>query len=611
MKKRNLINILIEILYLATIFAYLLIIKDIYSKNIFYDFEVFMGIALAIIGVSLLAGSHINKYLNLILCSLYTLYLVAQKTYYNGFSSYFRFATALDLGSEVAEQGAAIGELFDAKDIIPFVVLLLITIIFLVLRYAFKCKTMYKWYIRLCSIACFGLAFFSINAMVREIDSTYNGDNFGMNHTDFYIYDTINNPESFVENLGLLTYGYRDAVSLFEDKQNNELYDENLNEYYSSLSNLKEANEYTGLFKDKSLLVIQSESLNNFAISEDLTPTLYRIKNNCIEVTNFDTPLLFGSTSDSEFMANTSFIPEAEGYSVCYQYVDNTYPLTLGNLFRENGYTTNAFHNNYSEYYNRGETFVNYGYDFFGCYELGLEDTSADTVVSDQIAWIDCEKDKFMTFWVSYSGHQPYTMDATGVTEENVAKVREKYPNLEDNLVIYIAKIIDFDQSVEQFLNIMEWTGRLDDVVIAIYGDHIAKALADSRGTNFTDTFGDDETLRYTPLYIYANNMEHVTVEKYCTALDLIPTIMNLWDIDYDSEYAFGNDILDPSYGGFCFDINGNCWNNDFYYNSTDGSIVTYNGYSETSAQDIVNEFIKKREICKETLIVDYFKETD
>ena len=103
--------------------------------------------------------------------------------------------------------------------------------------------------------------------------------------------------------------------------------------------------------------------------------------------------------------------------------------------------------------------------------------------------------------------------------------------------------------------------------------------------------------------------MEHVTVEKYCTALDLIPTIMNLWDIDYDSKYAFGNDILDPSYGGFCFDINGNCWNNDFYYSAVDGSIVTYNGYSKEEAEKIVNDFNKKREICKETLIVDYFKE--
>ena len=168
---------------------------------------------------------------------------------------------------------------------------------------------------------------------------------------------------------------------------------------------------------------------------------------------------------------------------------------------------------------------------------------------------------------------------------------------------------MDFDKSVEQFLNVMEWTNRSDDVVIIIYGDHIVKALDDSNSSSFIDTFGSDKTLKYTPLYIFANNMEHVKIDKYCTTLDLIPTIMNLWDIDYDSKYAFGNDILDGSYSGFCFDVNGNYWNDDFYYNAVDGTIVTYNGYSKTSAQEIVDEFNKKREICKETLIVDYFKD--
>lgn len=91
-------------------------------------------------------------------------------------------------------------------------------------------------------------------------------------------------------------------------------------------------------------------------------------------------------------MVNTSFIPEAEGYSVCYQYVNNTYPLTLGNLFKNNGYSTNAFHNNFGEYYNRFTTFNNYGYEFFDSYGLGIESEANDASVSEQIGWIDTEK---------------------------------------------------------------------------------------------------------------------------------------------------------------------------------------------------------------------------
>lgn len=613
MKKKNIMNVLLEILYLFIIFAYLLIIKSVYSVNAGYDFQMFTAFSLVVIGVALLVGGHANKYTSFIFCSIYTLYLVAQKTYYNGFGSYFRFSTALQLGKEVAEQKGAIGELFDLRDLVPFSVLIVITVVFLMLRYAFKIKTKYKWYVRLSSLLCFLLSFVFINVMTKNITETSGGEdnNFMIYKTDYYIYDSINNPEAFVKKLGLLTYGYRDMVSLFEDKKDDNLYLDEINQYFDGVNNTNKTNAYTGLFKDKSLIVIQAESLNNWGISEELTPTLYRMMTSGIHFSNFDTPLLIGSTSDSEFMANTSFIPEAEGYSVCYQYVNNTYPLSLGNLFNDNGYKTTAFHNCYAEYYNRDITFKNYGYDFFDCYALGVDTFTADSVLAEQIAYIDVEKDKFMSFWITYSGHQEYVADGVGVDDNDVTKIKEVYPNLDDEYVYYIAKTMDLDKAVEQILNIMEWNGRLDDVVILIYGDHIAKSLDFSEGSNFKEVFGDDESMLYTPMFMYANNMEGVTIDKYCTALDILPTLMNLWDFNYDNKYAFGSDIFDESYRGFAFDANGNCWNNDFYYNSTDATITTYNGYSEDDAWSIINDFNKKREICKGVLKVDYFKKAE
>lgn len=612
MRKKNIINILFEVLFYLSIFAYMLVIKSIYSTNVSYDLKAFFGFALAIIGISILVGGHVNKYVSLLLCTIYTLYLVAQKTYFKGFGSYFRFSTAKELSSEVAGQGAAINELFDMKDIIPFVVLFLIVVIFLVLRYCLKIKTKYKWYVHLSSLLCFLLAFVSINSMVKQVYATNTNDNFQIYHTDFYVYDTVNNPKVFVDNLDLLTFEFRDLQSLIQEQKNTELYAEKIDNYFNSIDSTKKTNDYTGMFKDKSLLVIQAESLNNFGINEELTPTLYKMINNSIQITNFDTPLLIGSTSDSEFMANTSFIPEAEGYSVCYQYVNNAYPLTIGNLFKNNGYSTNAFHNNYGEYYNRFTTFDNYGYEFFDSYGLGIESEANDASVSEQIGWIDAEKEKFVSLWISYSGHQPYGLEDVGVNKEDVETIKKLYPNLNDDYVSYLAKAMDFDRAVEQFLNVMEWTERINDVVVVIYGDHVAKGLDLSRGTNFDEVFGvnsdDNPSITYTPLFIYANDMEHQVIDKYCTALDILPTLMNLWGIDYNDEYAFGHDILDDEYRGFCFDANGNYWNNDFYFNSTNNAITTYNGYSEDSAREIVNNFNEKREICKEILKIDYFK---
>lgn len=612
MRKKNIINILFEILFYLCVFAYMLVIKSIYSTNVTYDLKVFFGFALAIIGICILVGGHANKYVSLILCAIYTLYLVAQKTYYKGFGSYFRISTAKELSSEVAGQGAAINELFDMKDIFPFLILLLILVAFLIIRYCFKMKTKYKWYVHLSSLLCFLLSFISINSMIKQINSTNTNDNFQIYHTDFYLYDTVSNPKSFVDNLGLLTFEFRDLQSLIDNKKNTKLYKEKIDEFFYNKNLIKKSNDYTGLFKDKSLLIIQAESLNNFGINEELTPTLYKMINDSIQITNFDTPLLIGSTSDSEFMVNTSFIPEADGYSVCYQYVDNTYPLTLGNLFKNSGYRTNAFHNNFGEYYNRFTTFDNYGYEFFDSYGLGIESETNDGLVSEQIGWIDAEKEKFVSLWISYSGHQPYGLEDVGVNKEDVETIKTLYPNLNDDYVSYLAKTMDFDKAVEQFLNVMEWMGRIDDVVVVIYGDHVAKGLDLSRDTNFDEVFGmnsdDNPSIVYTPMFIYANGMEHQVIDKYCTALDILPTLMNLWDIDYNYEYAFGHDILDDEYRGFCFDANGNYWNNDFYFNSTNNAITTYNGYSEDSAREIVSDFNKKREICKEILKIDYFK---
>ena len=79
MRKKNIINILFEVLFYLSIFAYMLVIKSIYSTNVAYDLKVFFGFALAIIGICILVGGHANKYVSLVLCAIYTLYLVAQK----------------------------------------------------------------------------------------------------------------------------------------------------------------------------------------------------------------------------------------------------------------------------------------------------------------------------------------------------------------------------------------------------------------------------------------------------------------------------------------------------------------------------------------------------
>lgn len=612
MKKKNIINVLLETLYLLIFFAYLLIVKIQYSVNVSYDFTTFMVVSLIIIGVMILCGSHLNKYVGLLLGSIYSLYLIAQRIYYRGFESYFKFSTALSLFDEVADQTGAIKELCRFNDFIPLIVLLLITIVFLVLRYAFKIKTKYRWYIRLSSIICFVIPCLLMSSMVKEINATALEDNVLIYQTDYYIYHNVYNPGAFVERFGLITYGIKDAQKTISGKDDTALYKENIDSYFQSVDNTKKTNDYTGMFEGKNLILIQCESLTNFGISNpELTPTLYNMRNSSIDIRQFETPVLVGSTSDAEFMSNTSFIPEGDGYTVCYEYAENTYPLTLGNIFNSNGYTTNAYHGNYGDYYNRKVTMPNYGYNFFDSYLLGSAAEVADTYISEQMSWIEVEQDKFMAFWITMSGHSPYEAGSIGVNDENVAKVREVYPKLDDYYVYYFAKIMDLDQAIENLIKVLTWTNRLDDTVIILYGDHRGKGiLAD--GNSFNDSYGDNASanpwINRTTMMIWSNSTEYTQIDKHGTAIDILPTICNLWNLDYETKYAFGHDLLDPDYEGYSFDVNGNVWNESFYYDAATNQMdVKAQAYSEDTAWDIVNEFYRKREVCSQILKIDYF----
>ena len=43
--------------------------------------------------------------------------------------------------------------------------------------------------------------------------------------------------------------------------------------------------------------------------------------------------------------------------------------------------------------------------------------------------------------------------------------------------------------------------------------------------------------------------MESVKIEKYASSLDVLPTILNLFGIEFDSRLLMGRDILSDSYG--------------------------------------------------------------
>ena len=615
MDKKRMVANLVEAIYLAGMFLYMLVLKSVYSVASSYDFLMFICISALIIGILILIGPRFNRYFGFIFAFLYTLYLIAQQVYYRGFGQYFRFSTALGLASEVAGVTDSAIELIHFSDIIPFIVLTVFTIAFVILHFTLQ-KEYRLGKLRLLSIAFLlvgASSFLYNNHLIQK--SCEGWTDFDIYKSDFYIYDALPNSNQFVDKFGLLNLFYRDGVMTVSHGSQINNYQEEIDAFFAGKDNSHAANEMTGIFKDKSVLLIQAESFMNLAISEEFTPNLYYYMTSGIHVQNFNTPLLTGSTSDTEFMANTSLIPMSGGYPVCYEYINNTYPLTLGNIFKENGYQTTAYHNNYAEYYNRDTVFLKYGYEFFDSYKMGLENLEPDTKLAEAIGWILSERPKFMAYWVTYSGHQPYSIGEVGVDPADVAKIQEAYPDLDEEYVAYIAKAMDVDKAVSTFINVMDWSGRLDDVVIVFYGDHICKGIDFSKGSNYDEVFhqnsDDNPEITYTPLIIWANGIEHREYDKVSTSLDILPTLINMWGFDTYLSYAFGHDIFDPEYEGFYFDESGNLANDNFSYNIIDDTLVTNNAYSEEEAMNDVAYFNELKDICSKILQSDYFGEDE
>lgn len=617
--KRNLIYFLIEILYTVVMIAFLFWLRNNYSVLNSFEVPLFNSAILILVIMIWFIGPMLNRYAVLIYSGLCSLYLVSQNIYLRAFHQYYRFNTAIDLINEVQGVKSSVLEFITFNDYLPFITLIVITIIFVVLYFLFqrRCfKLIYRIPYKLASLLLIFLIASQMNTFNNMIEETrHQEDAFQLNKTDFYIYDQIPNVNQFVDKFGLITYGYRDAQTLFEHEYYTEQDYQTVHDFLAAREPLKE-NVMTGIFEGKSLLIVQAESFNDMVLDPELTPTLYKMKHGGISVKGFNTPSLPGSTSDTEFMANTSFWPNSAGHAICYKYPNNTYITTLPKMFKQLGYNVNAFHNCYGQYYNRTITFPNWGYDkFYDCTELGLEDAVSDKEVMEILKWIMVETNEpFMNYWISYSGHQPYNLEAVGVQEKNVARVKEKYPNLDDSYVAFIAKNMEIDQCLGDLFRELDKVGKLDDLVVFFYGDHLVKGLDMENGASYYKETGIqfDESKKYTDLFIYNIEIEPMEYEKVSTVLDLVPTIANMWNIDVDTSTFLGRDIFDEDYRGIHFSEWDYWYTDDYYYDLIgDKFYPKTDDFDENKAREEIEYYLTMKDISSKAMHIDYFREED
>ena len=336
-----------------------------------------------------------------------------------------------------------------------------------------------------------------------------------------------------------------------------------MHEYFATLIP-SEKNAYTGMFEGKNLILLTAEGFSPYAIDEELTPTLYRLTHEAFVFNNFYQPDWTMSTTGGEFSVTTGLIPNwVSGKTAPAASVDKSMPLTLARLFAAEGYSVPAWHNHTYTYYGRDQYLGNFGYDYHGIgsglelahtvwpnSDLEMMEATADSYIDDYVN----NGTPFHAYYMTVSGHGAYSWADNAMSRKHREEVEAKYPNLSGTSQAYLACNMELDLALEYLVDKLEAAGIADDTLIVMAADHYPYLMVTKEGDYYNELRGFEDTENVTSRYRNTLLMwsgcieEAIVVDTPCSTIDIVPTICNLFGLEYDSRLYSGRDIFATNY---------------------------------------------------------------
>ena len=308
-------------------------------------------------------------------------------------------------------------------------------------------------------------------------------------------------------------------------------------------------NNYTGLLKDYNLITICAESFCPWFISEELTPTLYKLSHTGIIFQNY-----YGTfqsvTTNGEYTMCMGLYPDMSRTKTDSSFNvagTNYLPFCLGNALKGMGYQTWAYHDYIGDFYNRNITHANMGYTFKAA-DSGL-DMKIDWPSSDlemMEASIDDyinSREPFHAYYMTFSGHYQYNWD-----NAMSAKNRDAVKDLpySEPVKAYIACNLELEYALEYLTRRLEQAGVADKTCIVLTNDHYPYGLTEAEYNELAGQTLDTTFEKYRNSFIcYVPGLsENIVADEYCSTADILPTLLNLFGVDYDSRLLAGTDVL-------------------------------------------------------------------
>ena len=407
--------------------------------------------------------------------------------------------------------------------------------------------------------------------------------------------DTSETTEATTEPPAPIEYGDNvmdiDFAALAESESNKEI--KAAHEYFGSLTPTKK-NKYTGMFKGKNLIFMTLEGFSYKTIDKDRTPTLYKMATEGFVFNNYYNSLWGGSTATGEYTTMTGLFHNS---AKCLEMSakDNMY-FTMGNQLSRLGYKTYAFHNHYYTYYGRDKSHPNFGYEFIAINHglEGLTDcwprSDYEMAVATLPYYINL-KQPWHAYYMTVSGHANYSFMGNNMSKRH----KDVVENLtcSDNVKAYHACQYEVELMLEELVRQLDEAGELENTVFVMNADHYPYALSDSElaelyGIPEVDIHKNFDLLRNGLILWSASMTEPVVVDKPCSAIDIIPTLSNLFGLEYDSRLLAGVDIMSDTMPLVILnqDGNGSAWNWINAYGEYHSATKTFTPYAGFEASD-------------------------
>lgn len=416
------------------------------------------------------------------------------------------------------------------------------------------------------------------------------------------IYKNFNDANKSMSITGLYEYTIRNFYITFlqtEEEETSEDY-EFLMEAFSVNNN--EVNKYTGIFKNKNLIFVQLEGIDDWLLTEKDMPTLYGMLNNSFVFQNhYSYYNGGGSTFNSEFAVNTGFITPLSYTQNAYSFNKNSFPYSMANMFKNQDYVVNAFHMNSGEYYSRQTNYTNWGYDkYYGLLDINDYKDKSYTLDRELINDVTFQEkmfpkdSKFVDYLITYSNHLPFT-NTKGVCKllydmemdlDDTVDMGEESSSMfvqltEEECIRKQAHETDY--MMELLLKKLTELNLIDDTVIVVFTDHYLYTVEDK---TILDKYKNtsNNLINKTPFFIWQNNMKRTNIKEVTSQLNILPTTLNLFGINYNPNYYIGSDALSSNYKGIVFFSD---------YSWYDGNIYVDNGVianNKSSSQEYLDE---------------------